>query len=146
MTRAIDESRTGFSNGRQSNRHRIPIANRCTLKTRSAFNAVGLVEQLADCDPRFACVAFPFSDRLSDGIVQFKQAIMYRGQRGDSPKTFCSAEDRPSAASRPAVGIVLENAPAVLHHEYGHAAFALRILCGARAIRWLDFRRRDCRC
>src|ERR1700686_1386894 len=103
MTRAIDESRAGFSNDRQSNRQRIPIANRCTLKTRSAFNTIGLVEQLADGDPRFTRVALPFSDRIGNEIVELKQTIMSRRQRGNSPKAFCPAEDRPSAASRSAV-------------------------------------------
>src|SRR6266700_3208667 len=138
MARTIDESRAGFSNRRQSNRHRIPIANRCTLKTRGAFNAVGLVEQLADGDPRFTCVALPFSDRVGDGIVDLKQAITYRSQRGDSPKTFCPAEDRPSAASRSAIGIVLENGVAVLHDEHRDPAFALGIFCGAHTIRLAD--------
>src|ERR1700686_4300607 len=119
MTRAIDESRAGFSNDRQSNRHRIPIANRCTLKTRSAFNAIALIEQLADGDPRFTRVVLPFSDRIGNEIVELKQTIMYRRQRGDSPKVFGPAKDRPSAASRSAIGIVLENDPTILHDEHG---------------------------
>src|ERR1700730_7651565 len=114
MTRAMDESRVGFRNDRQSNRHRIPIANRCPLKTRSPFNAIGLIEQLADGDPRFTRVALPFSDRIGNEIVELKQTIMYRRKRSDPPKAFCPAEDRPSAASRSAIGIVLEDGSAIL--------------------------------
>src|SRR5437762_8611690 len=70
MTPAINESRTGFSNRRQSNCHCVSVSNRCPLKTRSAFNAVGLAEQLANSDPRFAWVAFPLSDRVRNEIVE----------------------------------------------------------------------------
>src|SRR5437773_5672343 len=72
MTRAIDESRAGFSNGRQSNRHGISIADRSALKTRSAFDPIGLVEQLTNGDLRFARVVLPFRDRVGDGIVELE--------------------------------------------------------------------------
>src|SRR6266536_4623013 len=141
MTRPIDENRAGFSNGRQPNCHGISVADGCTLQTRSAFNAVGLVEQLADGDLGFVRVAFPFSDRVGDGVVQLEQAITYRRECGDSPKTLCSAEDRPPAASRSAIGIVLKNGAPALHDKHGDTALALRIFCGARTISGLYFRR-----
>src|SRR5438552_8106921 len=146
VTRAVNESRAGFSNERQSNRDGIAIANRWTMETRSAFDAVGLAQQLAYRDLRFEWVALPFSDRVGDEIVQLEQSVAHSGQRGDPPKTFCPTEDRPTPTSRSAVGIMFENSPAILHDEYGNAALAFGISCCVRAIRRPDFRRRDYRC
>src|SRR6266508_196291 len=70
---------------------------------------------------------------------------MHRRESGDSPKAFCSAEDRPPFARASAIGITLKNSPAVLHDEHGNAPFALGIFCGARAIRGVDFCKCDCR-
>src|SRR5438046_2569497 len=50
--------------------HGVSVSNRCPLKTRSAFNPVGLAEQLANGDPRFAWIAFPLSDRVRNEIVE----------------------------------------------------------------------------
>ena len=69
------------------------------METRSSFDAVGLAQQLADRDLGFARVALPFSDRVGDEIVQLEQSVAHPGQRGDPPKTFCPAEDRPTLTS-----------------------------------------------
>ena len=72
MTRAIDERRTWFSKRRQPNCHGVSVPNRCVLKKRCAFDAVGLIKQLANRDSRFARVAFPFGDRVCDEIIESK--------------------------------------------------------------------------
>src|SRR5258705_5989058 len=71
---------------------------------------------------------------------------MHRRECGDSPKTFCSTENRPSSARRSAIGIALKNRPAVLQDKYGNAPFALGIFCRARAIISLYFRKCWRRC
>ena len=139
MTRAINKSRARFSNSRQSNRHGIAVADRCALKTRSAFDTVGLVEQLPDGDLRFARVAFPFRDRVGNRIVEFEQSLARRSERSDPPEAFCSAEDWPPFARRPAIGVMLKNCSAILHDQHGNTAFTLGIFRGARAIGGLDF-------
>src|SRR5438105_5112532 len=145
MTRAVNESRPGFSNERQSNRHGITIADRCALATRSAFDAVGLAQQLTDRDLGFARVALPFSDRVGDKVVQLEQSFAHPSQRSDPPKTFRPAKDRPSPAGRSAVGIMFENSPAVLHDEHGNAALTFGIFCRVRAIRRPNLRIDRCR-
>src|ERR1700747_115102 len=73
---------------------------------------------------------------------------MRGSQCGDSPKTLCSTEDWPSSIHRSAIGIMLENCPAILDHEEGNSSSALGICCRARAIGVLDFgncRRRHCK-
>src|SRR5437867_2856325 len=64
MTRAIDKSRAGFSNNRQPKGHGVSVSDGCALKTRGAFNAICLVEQLANGALRFARVALPLGDRV----------------------------------------------------------------------------------
>ena len=134
MTWAIDESRPRLSNRLQLNCHRIAVAYRWALKARSRFNAVGLIKQLANGDSRFAWITLPFSDGIRDEIVELKQSIVHRSQRGDSPKTFCPAEDRPSSPRRSAIRIMLKNRPPILHHQHGDSASALGIFCRTRAI------------
>src|SRR5262249_58489908 len=75
-----------------------------------------------------------------------KQPVVHSRQRSDSPKTFCPAEDRPSSARRSAIGVMLENRPAILHYQYRTAAPTLGIFCSPRAIRWLDFGKDRGRC
>src|SRR5436189_6293330 len=73
---------------------------------------------------------------------------MHGSQCGDSPKTLCSTEDRPSSASRSSIGIAFKSRPAILHDQDGNSASALGICCGAHAIGVLDFgncRRRHCK-
>src|SRR5207237_3952308 len=113
--------------GRPSNRHGMSVADRRTMETRSAFNAIGLIEQLTDGDLRFARVPLPLSDCVGDGIIELEQSFVYRRERGDSPKTFCPTEDRPSSARRSTIGIMLKNRQAILHDEHGHAGVALGI-------------------
>src|SRR5437899_12531664 len=67
-------------------------------------------------------------------------------ERGDAPKTFCAAEDRPFAVSRSAVRVMLEDGSAILHDEHGDAALALGIFCRARAIAGAQFRQGSWRC
>src|SRR6266496_1623700 len=135
MTQAIDERRTVFSERRRPNSHGVSVTNRCALKKRGAFNAVGLAEQLSNRDPRFVRIILPFGDRVRDEIIESKQPVMRSRQRGDSPKTFCAAKDRPSSTRRSAIRIMLKNRAAILHHQYGDSAFALGIFCRADAIR-----------
>src|SRR5262249_21097531 len=73
-----------------------------------------------------------------NGIVESKQPVVRSGERSNSPKTFCSAEDRPPAARRSAVCIMLEDFPAILHHQHRATAPALGIFCSTRAIGGLD--------
>src|SRR5438876_725334 len=109
MTGTVNECRPRLSNRLQPNCHRIAVAYRWALNTRSRFNPVGLIKQLANGDPRFAWITLPFTDRVRDEIVETTQPIMHRSQRSDSPKTFCPAKDRPSSAGRSAIGIMLKN-------------------------------------
>src|SRR5436309_8052853 len=129
MAWAVDKTRTWFSHSEQSERHAVPVADGWTLEARRTFDAVGLAQQLANSDARFTRITLPLRDRVRHRIVQSKKPIMHRGQRSNSPKSFCSAEDRPSPVRRPAVCIVLENCPAVLHHQHRTAAPALGIFC-----------------
>ena len=149
VTWAVDKSRTRFSHTGQSDRHRVSIANRRPLKTRRAFNAVGLAEQLPNRDLRFARVIFPLGDRVRHRIVESKQSLLRSRKRCNSPKTFCSAKDRPSSVRRPIVCVMLENCPAILHYQHRTATPALGVFCSVRAIRWFDFgegSRRRCKC
>ena len=70
---------------------------------------------------------------------------MHGSQCGDSPKTLCSTEDWQSAIHRSAVGIMLENCPAILDHQDGNSSSALGIFCRTRAIGVLDFGKTRCR-
>ena len=70
---------------------------------------------------------------------------MHGSQCGDSPKTLCSAEDRPSPVHRASIGIMLKNCPSILDHQDGNSSSALGICCGARAIGVLDFGKPRCR-
>src|SRR4029434_3572550 len=139
MARPINESRARFSNRGQSDRHGIAMSHRRALRARGAFTSVSLVQQLPDGDLRFARVALPFRDRVGNGIVEFEQTIAHRSQRRDTPETLGSAENRPSAAGRSAIGIMLENTLPILHDQHGNAAFAFSILCSACTIGWEDF-------
>src|ERR1700757_2432918 len=109
MARPVDECGARFSKRRQPNRHGISVLDGRTLKKRGTFDAVGLAEQLANRDLRFARIILPFGDRVRDEIIESKWPVAHRCQRRDSPKTFCAAKDRPSAASRPAIRIMLKN-------------------------------------
>src|SRR4029077_375788 len=149
VTWAINKSRTRFSHTRQSDRHRVSIANRRPLKTRRAFNAVDLAEQLPNRDLRFALITLPLCDRVRHRIVESKQALLHSRERCNSPKTFCPAKDRPSSVRRPTVCVMLKNCPAILHYQNGTAAPALGVFCSTRAIRCFDFgegSRRCCKC
>src|SRR4029077_12714947 len=99
----VDKSRTRLSHTGQSDRHRVSIANRRPLKTRCALNAVGLAEQLPNRDLRFPRITFPLGDRIRYRIVESKQALLHSRQRCNSPKTLCSAKDRPSSVRGPTV-------------------------------------------
>src|SRR5215470_9373388 len=134
MTRAINERRARLSHSLQSNCHGIAVADRSALKTRSAFDAIGLAEQFPDRDLRFAGVALPFVDRVRNRIVELEQSVAYRSERRDPPKTLCSAEDWPSPTRRSAIGIMFEDGLAILYDQHGNAVFALRIFCSTGAI------------
>src|SRR4029453_19156243 len=134
MARAINESRARLSHILQPNCHGIAVADRSALKTRSAFDAVGLVEQFPNRHLRFARVALPFRDRIGNWIVELEQSVARRSKRGDSPEAFCSTEDWPPSARRPAIGVMLKNCPAILHDQHGNTAFALGVFCCTRAI------------
>ena len=139
MTWTVDESCAGLGNHGQLNGHRVSVTDRWTLKPRRTFNAIGLAEQMANGDLRFARIILPLSDRVRHRIVESKQAVLHSRERSDSPKSFCSAEDRPSSIRRAAIRVMLENGPAVLDYHHRTAAPALRIFCGTRAIGGLDF-------
>src|SRR5258705_13325415 len=73
---------------------------------------------------------------------------MHGSQCGDSPKTLCSTEDRPSSIHRSVICIMLKNCPSILDHQEGNSSSAFGICCGAHAIGVLDFgncRRRRCK-
>src|SRR6266478_7540556 len=70
---------------------------------------------------------------------------MHGSQCGDSPKTLCSTEDRPSSASRSSIGIAFKSRPAILDHQDGNSSSAFGICCGAHAIGVLDFGKTRCR-
>src|SRR2546430_1584713 len=134
VTWAVDKSRTRFSRAGQSDRHHVPVTNRSPLKTRRAFNPVGLAKQLPNGDLRFARIALPLGDRVRHRIVESEQALLHSRERCNSPKTFGPAKDRPSSVRGPTVCVMLKNCPAILHYQHCTATPALRVFCGAGAI------------
>src|SRR5258708_31260157 len=127
VTWTVDKSRTRFSYTGQSDRHRISITNRSPLKTRRAFNPIGLAEQLPNRDLRFARITLPLGDRVRHRIVESKQALLHSRERCNSPKTFCPAKDRPSSVRRSTVCVMLKNCPAILYYQHGTATPALGV-------------------
>src|SRR6266516_3475262 len=103
MTWAVDKSRTRFSRTGQSDCHHVPVTNRSPLKTRRAFNPVGLAEQLPNGDLRFARITLPLGDRVRHWIVESKQALLHSRESCNSPKTFGPAKDWPSSVRRSTV-------------------------------------------
>src|SRR5204862_651136 len=134
MTRAVDKSRTRFSHTGQDDRHGVSVANRRALKMRRALDAVGLAEQLPNCDLRFPRIVLPLGDRVRYRFVQSKQAVLRSRERCNSPKTFCPAKDRPSSGCRAAIRVMLENRTAILHYQHRSSMPALGVFCSARAI------------
>src|SRR5437660_54860 len=116
------------------------------MEMRRTVAPVGVIYELANRDLRLTRIAFPFRDRIGGMIVEFDQAVVHGTKRGDAPKTFRAAEDRPFAVGQSAVRVTFENGAAVLHDQYRNATLALGIFCSARAIGGPQFRRNNCRC
>ena len=83
---------------------------------------------------------------VKDSYAWFKDLVKSRRgmddaqrERSDPPEAFCSTEDWPLSASRPAIGVMLKNRSAILYDQHGNTAFTLRIFRGARAIGGKDF-------
>src|ERR1700724_151033 len=112
---------------------------------RRRLDPVGLIQQLANRDLRFARIVLPFGDGIGDAVVEFDQPVTHGAERGDTPKTFCAAENLTARVGRTAIGVMLENGPSVLDDEHGKAAFVFGIISGARAIAWLNVGKRQCR-
>ena len=121
----------------------VSIANRLAMKMRRWFDPVGLIQQLANRDLRFARVVFPFGDGVCDAIVEADQAVAHGAEGGDPPKAFRAAENFTARVRRSAIGVVFEDCAAVLHHEHRKAAFVFRIICRTRAIAGLNLGERD---
>ncbi len=108
------------------------------MKMRRWFDPVGLIQQLANRDLRFARIVFPFGDGVRDAIVEADQAVAHSAKRGDPPEALRAAKNLATQIGPAAIGVMFENGPAILHDQNGEAAFAVGIFGGARAIAGLN--------
>src|SRR4051812_11460522 len=108
------------------------MKKRCRLKT------AGEREEMAKGDPGFARIAFPFSDGVGDELVKTEVPFADGDERGDSPEVFCPAKDRPACVGPAAIGVVLEDGLAVLHHQEGSSMTGFRVGGRAGAGGWCD--------
>ncbi len=123
----VDERFPWSRDGRQGDGVGVPVGDAVAVELHRRRNAVREIQQLPDGYPRLAGIAPPLGEGIGGRFIQLEEAVLHRGQRGDTPEALRAAVDAMGVAGRFVPRIPLKEGHAPLDDEQRIPAPALGI-------------------